>query len=95
MQVKCQSGFAGQHGGGPLKKGLPRLCSVGLLNVNTDSGGVTESELITQNESNRIRVNHLERSGQRTGYGILLIVGVVILRYEEITLVLSGGKREH
>ena len=32
--------------------------------------------------------------GRRTGHGILLIVGVVILRYAEITLFLSGDKRE-
>lgn len=33
-------------------------------------------------------------NGRRTGHGILLIAGVVILRYAEITLFLSGDKRE-
>ena len=70
------------------------MCSVGLLNVNTYSGGVTGSDRVHQKETNGTRMKHLERSGQRTGYGILLIVGVVILRYAEITLVLNGGKRE-
>ena len=70
------------------------MCSVGLLNVNTYSGGVTGSDRVHQKETNGTRMKHLERSGQRTGHGILLIVGVVILRYAEIRLFLSGGKCE-